>query len=76
MSEVASWIIVQEGLPNDAPAYLAITYYVNGWTRYYENIPGSRGWCRRSDNDEVGWAVFMVPLVIEFPGDFRPYTVG
>ena len=49
-------------------------YLATNWVRYYENIPGSTVWCRRPDIDELGWAVIMTPLVVQFPADMRFYT--
>ena len=73
-AEVATWTFIQETPYGNNPAYLAVTYNANGVTRYYEHLPGSESWCRRSDSTNMDWSTFIMPLVEQYEGDFHPYT--
>ena len=54
------------------PTIMEFLYTSNGWTRYYENVPGSTAWIRRSDTDDEGWSVFLAPLIVQYPGEMMP----
>ena len=54
-----------------SPVIMELHYASNGWVRHYENVPGSPAWIRRSDTDDVGWSVFLAPLILQYPGHGR-----
>ena len=54
-----------------SPVIMELHYASNGWIRHYENVPGSPAWIRRSDTDDVGWSVFLAPLIVQYPGHGR-----
>ena len=59
------------------PTIMELLYTSSGWARYYDNLPGTNSWVRRSDTDEEGWSVFMIPLLEQYPGDMmRPTQAG
>ena len=59
------------------PTIMELLYASSGWTRYYEHLPGTKSWVRRSDTVEEGWSVFMIPLLEQYPGDMmRPTQAG
>ena len=56
---VGTWTVVGQGM-------LALHYEEKNRTRYYENAPGTPMWIRRSDDEDISWSTFLVPI---FRGD-------